>query len=157
VGLVDGEVNDLGGQTPEEVQTEQLLIPMTQVMPRSQLLELSGSLRAELRAQADLWSGSATHDECFLFNKLQALLKALTLSEAEIEDWNRGVLSLMNSTEFRSTLDLGIMSPKENDLTRRLPQGEGPARLRVRPPRQLDRRRRRAHSQGRKEHRRPHL
>jgi transcriptional adapter 2-alpha len=27
-GLVDGEVNDLGGQTPEEVQMEQLLMPM---------------------------------------------------------------------------------------------------------------------------------
>jgi hypothetical protein len=65
-------------------------------------------------------NGIATHDEGFLFNRLQALLKAPTLSQAEIEDWNRGVLSLMNSTEFRATLDRGIMSPEENDLTRRL-------------------------------------
>jgi hypothetical protein len=92
------------------------------VIPHSQLLELSGALRAELRAQADLrrlaeWKRNriATHDEGFLFNRLQALLKAPTLSQAEIEDRDRVVLSLMNSTEFRATLDRGIMSPKEND------------------------------------------
>jgi transcriptional adapter 2-alpha len=126
-GLLDREVKDFGGETTEEIEMEQVFMPLAQIIPRPVLLEFINELRAEMRSQADLnilanWkrNGIATHDEGFLFNQLQALISSATLTEAQVEEWNQKIISLLNSTEFRATLYRGIMSPEENELTRRL-------------------------------------
>jgi transcriptional adapter 2-alpha len=126
-GLLDREVPDLGGETPEEREMEQHLMPLAQVLPRQQLLEFAQVLKAEMRAHADLqmlaaWkrNGIATHDEGFLFNRLKALIAQTTLTEEQVEEWNALVRTLQNSSEFRATLGRGIMSAEENELTKRL-------------------------------------
>lgn len=127
-GLFEREVQDLGGQTPEERAVDQTLMPMAQVVPRPVLLDFASALRDEMRSAADLnmlatWkrNGIATLDEGFLFNKLQSLINAKEpLTEQQVEEWNNDVLRFVNSTEFRATLDREIMTDEENELTKEL-------------------------------------
>jgi transcriptional adapter 2-alpha len=123
-GLLDHEVTDFGGQTPEEREMEQQLMPLAQVLPRPQLIEFARVLEGEMRSHADLqmlttWkrNGIATHDEGFLFNQLQGLLATPIISEDQVEEWNALVRNLQNSSEFRAALWRQVMSPEENELT----------------------------------------
>jgi transcriptional adapter 2-alpha len=126
-GLLDQEVKDFGGQTQEEQEMERELMPMAQALDKSLIMELARSIEAEMRSQADLnlltsWkrNGIATHDEGFLFERFMELFNSNMLTESQVREWNREILSFMNSTEFRATLSRGIMSSEENELTRSL-------------------------------------
>lgn len=126
-GLRDREVTDLGGQTPEEQAIDRELMPMAQVVSKEMLLDFANTLHTEERSQADLnmlakWkrNGIATHDEGFLFNKLEKIARSESITEEQVDEWNNYAMRLINSTEFRATLDREIMSPEENELTREL-------------------------------------
>lgn len=126
-GLRDREVTDLGGETPEEQAIDRELMPMAQVVPKAVLLDFASTLHDEERSQADLnmlakWkrNGIATHDEGFFFNKLEKLARSESITEEQVEEWNNYAMRLINSTEFRATIDREIMSPEENELTREL-------------------------------------
>ncbi|KAH0792718.1 Myb-like DNA-binding domain containing protein [Histomonas meleagridis] len=126
-GLLDREVEDLGGKTEEEKKLERELMPLAQVLPKKLILDLVHAIESEMKLKLDIemltkWlqNGILTHDEGFLYNKLMSLLKNKNPSAEEVEAFNSIVLQFLNSSEFRATLDRGIMSNEENELCKRM-------------------------------------
>ena len=97
-GLIDKEVKDFGGETPEEKEMEKQMMPLAQVAPKNDILDLVHALEDQMRLKADLtklitWrkNGIATHDEGFLFDRLNELLSQKSITEQEVEEWNSDI------------------------------------------------------------------
>ena len=120
-GLLDRQVNSLGGTTPEEIQIEQQMLPMAQAIPKKEIINLAEAMHEEQRLQRETnmlinWrkNGIMTLDEGYLFNKLQALLQQKHVSDNDVQEWNDQISRAMKTPGFRAHIEKEILTNEEN-------------------------------------------
>lgn len=126
-GMLDGEVRGFRGASEVERKFEERMLPFAQVVPRDALVDFLQTYDNEVRVKEKImnfrkWTenGIATVDEGALFEKLEALLKKEKITQADVNDWNSEVFACMESLEFRSTVEMKLLSSYETELCKSL-------------------------------------
>lgn len=123
--LLDKEILNLGGTTPEEIAIEKnQIMPMAQAIPKNEILKFTDALHEENRTHEEMktlieWreNGIMTLDEGFLYTKLKKLLNQKHVSDQEVRDWNELITRAMKKPEFRSSNEeKEILSNEENEF-----------------------------------------
>lgn len=126
--LLDNQILNLGGTTPEEIQIEKCqIMPMAQAIPKNEILKFTEALHEENRTHDEMktlieWreNGIMTLDEGFLYDKLKKLLNQKHVTEQEVRDWNELITRAMKKPEFRSSNEeKEILSNEENEFITR--------------------------------------
>lgn len=119
--LLDRDFRSFGyASNKSEIELEESLLPLGQLVPKSDLENLVSSITNEKRIIEEVenlvkWikNGIITRDEGVLFNNLEKLIKEERLSSYSVERWNRDVISYTESPDYKAAVDRQLVSEEE--------------------------------------------
>lgn len=126
-GLIDKNVSDFGGKSKEEKEIEHELMPLAQGLEKTEILNLVRAIEDEIELKNKIkelkkWleNGIYTYEEGKMFNNFVELMNKHDLTQEDVDEWNRKVMQMSSSVDYKDSLYQEMLTKEENSLCNNL-------------------------------------